>query len=190
MKKLDKIIIGISGASGAVYGIRMLEALRESGIETHLVISKSAGITINTETDFKVSDVMKMADFHYNIDDIGARISSGSFKTMGMIILPCSIKTMSEIATGVTSNLISRAADVILKERRRLVLAIRESPLHLGHLQTMTNLAQMGAIIAPPLSAFYNRPKSVDHIINHNVGRILDLFDIETNLVERWDGLK
>jgi len=190
MKKNDKIIVGISGASGAIYGIRLLEALKSAGVETHLVISKSAGIAINAETDWKVSDVMKLADFQYNIEDIGARISSGSFKTMGMIILPCSVKTMSEIATGVTSNLLSRSADVVLKEHRKLVLAVREAPFHLGHLRTMTHLAEIGAIIAPPLPAFYPRPKTVDEIINHNVGRLLDLFGIEANLVQRWDGLK
>jgi len=190
METDSKIIIGISGASGAIYGVRLLETLRIAKVETHLVISKSAGITINAETGMKVSDVASMADFQYNIEDIGARISSGSFRTMGMIVLPCSVKTMSEIASGVTSNLISRAADVVLKERRKLVLAVRESPFHLGHLRTMTHLAEIGAIIAPPLPAFYPQPKSIDELINHNVGRLLDLFGIETNLVQRWAGLK
>lgn len=190
MENNKKIIVGISGASGAIYGIRVLEALKAAGVETHLVISKAAGITITQETSWKVSDVTKLADFSYNIEDIGAKISSGSFKTMGMIVAPCSVKTMSEIACGVTSNLISRAADVVLKERRKLVLAVRETPFHLGHLRTMTSLAEMGAVIAPPLAAFYPQPTNIDEIINHNTGRLLDLFDIETNLVKRWGGLK
>lgn len=185
-----RIIIGISGASGAIYGIRLLESLKESDIETHLVISKAANITISQETNYKVSQIKEMADYFHNIDDIGAKISSGSFKTLGMIVAPCSIKTMSEISTSMTSNLLSRAADVILKERRKLVLAVRETPLHLGHLRTMTNLAEMGAIIAPPLPAFYPKPETVDEIINHSVGRLLDLFDIDNKLVKRWDGLQ
>src|SRR5262249_55005765 len=142
------------------------------------------------ETPHKLTDVKKLADITYPVSDIGAAISSGSFKTLGMLILPCSIKTMSEIATGVTTNLISRAADVILKERRRLVLAVRETPFHTGHLRTMLNLSEMGAIIAPPLPAFYPNPKNIDEMVSHNVGRILDLFDIETSLVKRWQGLK
>ncbi len=189
MEDTKKLIIGISGASGAIYGIRLLQALKEAKIQTHLIISKAAKITISQETGIKVSTVAKLADFNYNIDDIGASIASGSYKTLGMVILPCSIKTMSEIATGVTGNLISRAADVVLKERRKLVLAVREAPLHLGHLRSMVCLAEMGAIIAPPMPAFYPLPKSIDEIINHSVGRILDLFEIETNLAHRWDGL-
>lgn len=188
MKK-NRIIIAITGASGAIYGIRILEELKEVGVETHLVISKSAQLTILQETDFKIPDIQKVADFTYPVNDIGAAISSGSFKSMGMIIAPCSIKTMSEIATGVTSNLISRAADVILKERKKLVLMVRETPLHLGHLRTMANLTEMGAIVAPPMPAFYPNPKNIDEIINHTVGRTLDLFDIESGLVKRWNGL-
>lgn len=188
MKNTRKIIVAISGASGAIYGIRLLETLKQAGIETHLIISKAAGITINLETGWKVSAVAKLADFTYNVEDISARISSGSFKTSGMVVIPCSVKTMSEISTGITSNLISRAADVILKERRKLVLAVREVPFHLGHLRTMTNLTEMGAIISPPLPAFYPQPKTIDDLVNHSVGRILDLFDIETNLVKRWEG--
>lgn len=188
MKK-NRIIVGISGASGAVYGIKLLEALKEVDIETHLVISKAATITITQETAYKVSDVKKLANICYNIDDIGAAISSGSFKTLGMIIAPCSVKTMSEIATGITSNLLSRAGDVILKERRKLVLAVRETPFHLGHLRTMTSLVEMGAVVVPPLPAFYPKPETVDEIINHSVGRLLDLFEIENNLVKRWGGL-
>lgn len=185
-----RIIIGISGASGAIYGIRLLEALKETEIETHLVISKAANITISQETDYKISQIKELADYYHNIDDIGAKISSGSFKTLGMVVAPCSIKTMSEISTGITTNLLSRAADVILKERRKLILAVRETPFHLGHIKTMANLTEMGATIVPPLPAFYPKPKTVDEIVNHSVGRLLDMFDIENNLVIRWDGLK
>lgn len=189
MEKNRKIIVGISGASGAVYGIRMLEILREIGVETHLVISKAAKITIAQETEYKIQQVADLADYSYNIDDIAAKISSGSFKTCGMVIIPCSMKTMAEIATGCTTNLISRAADVILKERRKLVLSVRETPFNLVHLRNMVSLTEMGAIIAPPLAAFYPKPQTLDDIINHNIGRILDLFDIEANLVKRWEGV-
>jgi flavin prenyltransferase len=183
-----RLIVGISGASGAIYGIRMLELLRETGIETHLVISRSAEMTLAYETDFTTKDVRALASVNHPNADIGATISSGSFRTMGMVVAPCSIKSMSEIATGVTSTLLSRAADVVLKERRRLVLAVRETPLHGGHLRTMTQIADMGAIIAPIMPAFYNRPKTVDDIINHTVGRLLDLFGIDTAVVKRWQG--
>lgn len=189
MKKGRKLVVGISGASGAIYGIRLLESLQNSDIETHLVISRAAHITIAQETGYKISDVQKLADFHYNIYDIAAVISSGSFATIGMVVMPCSIKTMSEIATGVTSNLLSRAGDVVLKERRKLILAVRETPFHLGHLRNMVSLTEMGAIIAPPLPAFYPNPKSVDDIIDHSVGRILDLLDVENGLVKRWRGV-
>jgi len=187
--KNKRLIVAISGASGAIYGIRLLEALQNTDIESHLVISRAGNITIAQETDYKVSDVRKLADKVYNIEDIGATIASGSFATLGMVVMPCSVKTMSEICTGVTSNLISRAADVALKERKRLVLGVREAPFHLGHLRTMTSLSEMGAIIAPPLPAFYPNPKTVDDIVNHSVGRILDLFEIENDLVQRWQGL-
>ncbi len=183
-----RLIVGISGASGTVYGIRMLELLRGSDIETHLVMSKSAELTLAYETDLKTKDIRALATVNHPNSDIGATISSGSFPTMGMVVAPCSIKTMSEIATGVTSSLLSRAADVVLKERRRLVLAVRETPLHGGHLRTMTQLSDMGAIIAPIVPAFYNRPKSLDDIINHTVGRLLDLFGIDTKAVKRWQG--
>ena len=183
-----RLIVGISGASGTIYGVRILELLKKTDIETHLVMSKSAEMTLVYETDFKPKDVKALASVNHPAADIGASISSGSFATMGMIILPCSIKTMSEIATGVTSSLVSRAADVVLKEKRRLVLGIRETPLHGGHLRTMTTLADIGAIVAPIVPAFYNKPKSVDDIINHTVGRMLDLFGIETRLVKRWKG--
>jgi 4-hydroxy-3-polyprenylbenzoate decarboxylase len=183
-----RLVVGISGASGTIYGIRMLELLRQTDIETHLVMSKSAELTLAYETDYKPKDVRALATVNHPNADIGATISSGSFQTIGMVVAPCSIKTMSEIATGVTSALMSRAADVVLKERRRLVLALRETPLHGGHLRTMTQLADMGAILAPVMPAFYNRPKTIDDIVNHTVGRLLDLFGIESAAVKRWHG--
>jgi flavin prenyltransferase len=183
-----RLIVGIAGASGVIYGVRVLELLRDTGIETHLVMSKSAELTLAYETDYKPKDVKALASFNHPPSDIGAAISSGSFPTMGMVIAPCSIRTMSEIATGVTSSLLSRAADVVLKEKRRLVLALRETPLHGGHLRTMTTLADIGAVVAPIVPAFYAKPKTVDDIINHTVGRLLDLFGIETKLVKRWEG--
>jgi len=183
-----RLIVGISGASGVVYGIRMLEMLRDTDVETHLVMSKSAEMTLAYETDWKSKDVRALASVSHPSADIGASISSGSFKTMGMVIVPCAIRTMSEIATGVTASLMSRAADVVLKERRRLVLAVRETPLHGGHLRTMTTLADIGAIVAPIVPAFYQRPETVDDIINHSVGRLLDLFGIEVGTVKRWQG--
>ncbi|HEV2572808.1 MAG TPA: UbiX family flavin prenyltransferase [Beijerinckiaceae bacterium] len=184
----QRIIVGISGASGVVYGVRMLEVLRKAGVETHLVMTKAAEMTLGYESDLKAKDVRDMADVAHPIADIGASISSGSFRTMGMVIIPCSIRTMSEIATGVTSTLISRAADVVLKERRRLVLAVRETPLHSGHLRTMLQLSEMGAIISPLMPAFYNKPQSVDDIIDHSVGRIVDLFGLDAGIVKRWKG--
>jgi 4-hydroxy-3-polyprenylbenzoate decarboxylase len=183
-----RLVIGITGASGAIYGIRMLEMLKKTDIETHLVMSKSAEMTVVYETDYKPKDVKALASVVHPAADIGASISSGSFATMGMIIVPCSIRTMSEIATGVTSSLVSRAADVVLKEKRRLVLALRETPLHGGHLRTLVTLSDIGAVVAPIVPAFYNKPKTVDDIINHTVGRLLDLFGIETKLVKRWEG--
>ena len=183
-----RLVVGISGASGAIYGVRILELLKKTDIETHLVMSKSAEMTLAYETNYKPKDVRALASVNHPMADIGASISSGSFPTMGMIVAPCSIKTMSEIATGVTSSLLSRAADVVLKEKRRLVLAVRETPLHGGHLRTMTTLADIGAVVAPIVPAFYNKPKTVDDIINHTVGRLLDLLDIETKLVKRWQG--
>lgn len=181
-----RLVVGISGASGVMYGVRMLEALRDVGIETHLVMSRSAEITLAHETSRKVAEVRALATCWHQQSDIGACISSGSFRTMGMVVAPCSIRSMSEIATGVTSGLLTRAADVTLKERRRLVLMVRETPLHLGHLRTMTLLAEMGAIIAPPLPAFYARPESLEEMIDHSVGRVLDLFGIDTGLTRRW----
>ena len=187
-KHPQRLIVGISGASGTVYGIRLLEILRDSGVETHLVMSKSAEMTMAYETDLKPKDVRALAAVHYPNADIGAAISSGSFPTMGMVIAPCSIRTMSEIACGVTASLLSRAADVVLKERRRLVLAVRETPLHVGHLRSMLTLAEIGAVVAPIVPAFYNRPKTVDDILNHTCGRLLDLFGIDTGIVKRWKG--
>ena len=181
-----RLVVGISGASGAIYGIRMLEVLRAAGIETHLVLSKSAEMTIAYETDLKAADVRKLADIVYPAADVGAAIASGSFQTLGMVVAPCSVRSMSEIATGVTSTLLTRAADVTLKERRRLVLMLRETPLHTGHLRSMLALSEMGAVIAPPVPAFYARPASVADLVDHSVGRVLDLFGIESDLVKRW----
>src|SRR3984957_11991625 len=173
-----RLIVGISGASGILYGIRALQILKQCGFETHLVMTRSAQITLAHETSVKVAEINELAAVVHRIDDIGASISSGSFRTMGMLVAPCSVRTMSEIATGVTSSLLTRAADVVLKERRKLVLAVRETPLHVGHLRTMTQLAEMGAIVAPIVPAFYNRPRSVDDIVNQTVGRLLDLFGL------------
>ena len=181
-----RMIVGISGASGIIYGIRVLEALRRAEVETHLVMTRSARVTLAQECGMKVSDVEKLSRKAHNVDDIGASIASGSFPTLGMIIAPCSIHSLSQIATGVTSNLLTRAADVVLKERRRLVLLVRESPLHLGHLRSMTQVTEIGAIIMPPVPAFYTQPKTVDDIVDHTVGRALDLFGIDSGLVRRW----
>ncbi|CAH1658246.1 MAG: UbiX family flavin prenyltransferase [Chelatococcus sp.] len=181
-----RLIVGISGASGIVYGVRALEILRRLGIETHLVMTRSAQITLAHEMSLKVADVHALASVVYKAEDIGAPISSGSFRTMGMLVAPCSIRSLSEIASGVTSGLLSRAADVVLKERRRLVLMVRETPLHLGHLRSMTQVTEMGAIVMPPVPAFYARPESLDEMVAHSVGRALDLFDIDAGTVRRW----
>ncbi len=181
-----RFIVGISGASGVIYGVRLLELLRRAKVESHLVMTHSAEVTLAHETDLKVAAVRAMADAAYSVDNIAAAISSGSFKTEGMIVAPCSVRSMSEIATGVTSNLLTRSADVTLKERRRLVLLVRETPLHTGHLRTMTQLSEMGAIVFPPVPAFYARPKSVPDIVDQTLGRALDLFGIETGAVRRW----
>jgi 4-hydroxy-3-polyprenylbenzoate decarboxylase len=190
MKSLDpvprRLTIGISGASGVMYGVRLLQLLRNAGVETHLVMSKTAEITIAYETTLKIADVKALAHTHHPIDDMAAAISSGSFRTAGMIIAPCSMRSMSEIATGVTTTLLTRAADVTLKERRRLLLMVRESPLHTGHLRTMTALSEIGAIIAPPVPAFYAKPDSLEDMVDHTVGRALDLFDIDVGVVNRW----
>ncbi|BBK44097.1 flavin prenyltransferase UbiX [Allostella vacuolata] len=181
-----RLVVGISGASGIVYGVRLLEVLRDTPIETHLVMTKSAEVTLAYEMARKVADVHALADVVHRADDMGAAISSGSFRTAGMIVAPCSMRSMSEIATGVTSGLLSRAADVVLKERRRLILLVRETPLHVGHLRTMTQLAEMGAVIMPPVPAFYARPASIEDLVDHTVGRALDLLDLDHDLVRRW----
>jgi 4-hydroxy-3-polyprenylbenzoate decarboxylase len=180
------LIVGISGASGAIYGVRLLQALKKNKIPSHLVISKSAAITLKEEMDLSVDEVRALADTTYSNSDVGAAISSGSFKTRGMVIIPCSIRTVSDIAYGTTDNLLSRAADVILKERRRLVLVVRETPLHTGHLKSMLAATENGAIIMPPVPAFYHRPKTIEDIVSQTVGRCLDLFDIDAGLVKRW----
>src|ERR1700693_2167318 len=187
-KHKQRLIVGISGASGVIYGVRILELLRGMDIETHLVVSHAAGGTLAHETDIKPKDVRALASVNHSVADIGASISSGSFPTMGMVIAPCSMKTMSEISTGVTSSLLTRAADVVLKEKRRLVLAVRETPLHGGHLRAMAALSDIGAVIAPIVPAFYTRPKTIDDIVNHTVGRLLDQFGIDTKAVKRWKG--
>lgn len=186
MKSPARIVVAITGASGVVYGRRCLEALKAAGAETHLVVSKAAEMTLAYELGVKAADLEPLASVRYAAGDIGAAIASGSFRADGMIIAPCSVRTMSEIATGVTTTLISRAADVMLKERRRLVLMVRETPFHLGHLRTMTALAEMGAIIAPPLPSFYIEPKSVGELIDQSVGRALDLLGIDSALTRRW----
>ena len=188
-----RLIVGISGASGVAHGIRLLELLGPTDIETHLVMSKAAEMTLAYETDYSAADVRALASVSHASADVGAGPASGSFRSLGMVVAPCSIRSMSEIATGVTSGLLTRAADVMLKERRRLVLMIRETPLHAGHLRNMTKLAELGAIIAPPVPAFYPRPDTIDEMVDHTVGRILDLFDIDIGTVERWredDGKK
>lgn len=185
-----RIIVGISGASGVVYGIRALQILAGLGVETHLIISKSAQLTLAQEHSMSLSELKTLADHAYAVGDVGATISSGSFVTDGMLIAPCSIRTMSEIATGVTSTLLTRAADVVLKERRRLVLMVRETPLHTGHLRTMTTLSELGAIIAPPVPAFYAGIESIDAMVDQSVGRCLDLFGIHSAEIRRWQGLK
>ena len=181
-----RLIVGISGASGVIYGARLLELLGPLPVETHLVISRTADVTLAVETDLKPAAVRARADFVHANNNMAAPISSGSFKTIGMVVAPCSIRSMAEIASGVTTTLLSRAADVVLKERRRLVLLVRETPLHTGHLRTMTALSEMGAVIAPPVPAFYAKPQTLDEMIDQTLGRVLDLFDLETGLVRRW----
>jgi 4-hydroxy-3-polyprenylbenzoate decarboxylase len=184
--KAERLVIGLSGASGVAYGIRMLEACRQLGIESHLVMTKPAEMTIGYETELSPKQVAAKADFSYAVSDIAAPIASGSFKTRGMIVAPCSVRTMSEIATGVTTSLLTRAADVMLKERRPLVLMVRETPLHLGHLRSMTALAEMGAIILPPVPAFYAEPRTLSDLVDQMVGRALDLFGYDWPDVKRW----
>lgn len=184
-----RLIIGMSGASGLIYGIRLLEVLqKESDVETHLIMTAAAKMNINLETDWKVADVKALADHVHSVKDISANIASGSFKTDGMIVVPCSIKTLSGIVNSYAEDLLIRAADVVLKERRRLVLVPRETPLHTGHCRLLYEASQMGIILAPPAPAFYTKPKTLDDIVNHHVGRILDLFDLDVGLVQRWEG--
>jgi 4-hydroxy-3-polyprenylbenzoate decarboxylase len=185
-----RMVVGISGASGVIYGVRALDALRDLGIESHLVVSRAALLTLSQETDLSADDLTDRADVTHRLNDVGAAIASGSFRTMGMIVAPCSVRTMGEIATGVTSTLLTRAADVALKERRPLVLMVRETPLHIGHLRTMTALAEMGAVIAPPLPAFYAKPGTVAEMVDQSVGRALDVFGLDWSAVKRWDGLR
>jgi 4-hydroxy-3-polyprenylbenzoate decarboxylase len=183
-----QIVVGISGASGIVYGVRLLELLRDAGVQTHLVMSKAAEVTAAHELDVKLREIRALATHCHANHDIGAPISSGSFRTIGMIVAPCSVRSMSEIATGATSGLLTRAADVTLKERRRLVLLVRETPLHLGHLRTMAQLAEMGAVIAPPVPAFYAKPRSIADMVDQTLGRVLDLFGIDAGVLRRWPG--
>ena len=188
---MKRLIVGLSGASGAIYGVRLLQVLRDvAEVETHLVMSQAARQTLSLETDLSLRDVQALADVVHDARDIAASISSGSFKTAGMVILPCSIKTLSGIVNSYTDTLVTRAADVVLKERRPLVLCVRETPLHLGHLRLMTQAAELGAIIMPPVPAFYHRPTSLDDVINQTVNRVLDQFDIDLpeDLFTRWQG--
>ncbi|MGB6861234.1 MAG: UbiX family flavin prenyltransferase [Pseudolabrys sp.] len=182
------LLVGITGASGAIYGARLLELLRSCNVETHLIVSRAAQMTLAYETSLKLADVERMATVVYSNSDVGAACSSGSFPTRGMVIAPCSIKTMSEIATGMTANLISRAADVVLKERRRLVLMLREAPLHIGHIRSMATVTEAGGIIYPPVPAFYAQPKSIEDMVDHTLARVLDLFDIDIGKIRRWTG--
>jgi 4-hydroxy-3-polyprenylbenzoate decarboxylase len=181
-----RLVVGITGASGAVYGVRLLEALRDLKIESHLVMTRAAEMTLAYETDYTLAEVQAMAASRHAIGDVGAAIASGSFPAAGMIIAPCSMKSLAEIATGVTSNLLTRAADVMLKERRRLVLMVRETPLHAVHIRNMLTVTELGAIVAPPVPAFYTRPESVQAIVDQTVGRVLDLFGLDAGIVQRW----
>ncbi len=186
MSAPERMIVGLSGASGVAYGLRLLETLQPLPVETHLVISRAAEVTIAYETGRKLADIQALADVCHPVADIGAPISSGSFRTIGMVIAPCSMRCMAEIATGVTSTLLTRAADVVLKERRPLVLMVRETPLHSGHLRNLLALSEMGAIIAPPVPAFYTNPQTIDDIVDQSVGRVLDLFGLDSGTVQRW----
>ncbi|HEX9909765.1 MAG TPA: UbiX family flavin prenyltransferase [Desulfatiglandales bacterium] len=187
---MKRLVVGISGATGAIYGIRLLEFLSKSDVETHLVISTSAEKTIRMETSWTLEQVKALATVTYNMEDVGADISSGSFHAEGMVVIPCSIKSLSAIANSYNDNLLIRAADVALKERRKLVLVVRETPLHRGHLNLMLNVAEAGGVILPPIPAFYFLPKTLDDIINHTVGRVLDVFEIDHHLFNRWGSQK
>jgi 4-hydroxy-3-polyprenylbenzoate decarboxylase len=185
-----RVIIGISGASGAIYGIRLLQVLSTiKDVETHLVISGAGEMTIHHETDWEIEDVKKLASYYYNVSDIGATLSSGSFKRNGMIIAPCSMKTLSALSNSYTDNLITRAGDVTLKEKCKLVLLVRETPLHLGHIENMKKITEMGAIVMPPVPAFYHKPSTLQDVIDHTIGKVLDIFGIEHDLFQRWSGL-
>jgi 4-hydroxy-3-polyprenylbenzoate decarboxylase len=184
-----RLVVGISGASGAIYGVRLLKMLRQANVESHLVVSRSAQITLAQEMDMSLAELQGLADVFYPNTDIGAAISSGSFRVDGMVIAPCSIKTLSEVATGTTGSLLSRAADVMLKERRRLVMMVRETPLHAGHIRSLAAVTEAGAIVYPPVPAFYARPARLEEMVDHTLGRVLDLFDIDTDAVRRWEGM-
>ena len=186
MAQPRRLIVGISGATGIVYGIRLLELLREAGIETHLIVSRAADLTRVHEVDLSASELRALATVHYPITDVGAALASGSFRTMGMIVAPCSVRTLAEIATGATGNLLTRAADVVLKERRRLVLLFRETPLHAGHIRSMLAATEAGAIVMPPVPAFYGRPRSIDDLVTATACRALDLFDLDVGRLRRW----
>lgn len=186
-----RLVVGISGASGAIYGIRLLEMLRNTGdVDVHLVVTATARMNVRLETDWSLADLEALATEVHDYRDLAANISSGSFRTMGMIVAPCSMKTLSGIANSSSDNLLTRAADVVLKEQRRLVLMVRETPLHLGHCKLLVEAASLGAIIAPPIPAFYNRPVTLNDIIDHSVGRVLDLFGIDVPAMKRWQGVR
>ena len=185
-----KIIVGISGSSGAIYGIHLLKMLSKLEVESHLVISKSANLTIAAETEYSPDQIKNLASYSYNPNDIGARIACGSFRTSGMIVAPCSMKTLSAIAHGYEDNLLARAAGVVMKEQKKLVLMVRETPLHAIQLENMLKLSRAGVSISPPVPAFYNKPKTIDELVTHSLARVLDLFDLETGLIKRWDGIK
>ena len=188
MDSMRRIIVGISGASGVIYGVRLLQLLREAEVESHLIISKSAQVTLAYETDLKLADVTALADHVYRNDDLAACVSSGSYRTLGMVVAPCSMRSLAEIAQANSSSLLTRAADVVLKERKRLVLLARETPLNAAHIRNMLTVTDMGAIVAPPVPAFYSRPQSLEQMIDHTLGRVLDLFDIDSGSVKRWSG--
>ncbi len=190
MKTKKKIVVAITGASGAAYGLKALQILRELGCETHLVVSKAAQITLKEELELPFSEVVALADVHYPIGDIAAPIASGSYAMDGMIIVPCSVKTLAEIAAGMSANLLSRAADVMLKERRPLVMMVRETPLHAIHLQNMLTLAQMGVVISPPVPAFYNHPVSLDDVVTYSVARALEPLGVRIENIARWEGIR
>jgi flavin prenyltransferase len=186
MRACKRMVVGITGATGIIYGVRLLEVLRALDVETHLVVSRAGDMTREHETDLSAADLRALASRHYGIGEIGAALASGSFRSMGMIIAPCTIRTLSEIATGVTDNLLTRAADVTLKERRRLVLLVREFPLHAGHLRSMLSVTEMGGIVAPPVPAFYTRPQTIADLVDQTLGRVLDLFGLDTGTFPRW----